>query len=654
MDATPTISPRATTRLTPLRILGGVALVLLALCVAAYAYLYVTRGRFLKGPFVRVATEMSGRAVTIDGDFQLYLDPHIRFVAEGLRVANPGWAHDPALVTTRHIDLSMNFWSALFGNRAIRSVIIDGGAFGLERDKRGRNSWSFDSTAPLDIPPIDVATVTGTGVHYRDDLRRIDVKLRLGDIAATDKRIERPLTFTGSGTAMGAPFKVTGALTTPQTTITGGRTGLDLHVTVADTKVDVTGTLPGATRLDGADLRLVAAGRNLQTPFALIGITVPQTRPYRISAALTKSGDEFRFTRIGGKFGDSDIAGKLTIRRPEGRLRIDGALSSKVLDILDIGPWLGYSPERLDAMGGKGAVTVVAGRPRVLPDTPLAIDGLRDYDAHLTYTAARLRTGTAVITGIDADVTLDHSLLRLAPVAFNLAGGRMVFAVLLNARVKPVVTDYDVLIGPLPLGRLLSSFDVVNSGTTATVHGRIKLRGTGDTVRKSLGTATGRVALVFPTGTLWVRNVELAKLDLQNYLFAVFGRKLKHPTEIRCGLIAFTMVNGIGTADPILFDTKRAVFRGTGQINVRDETMALSVQGDSKEFSLFSGQSPIAISGSFVAPRVNPISGKLIGRAAAAVALGVALTPVAAILAFVDLGDGKDTDCAPVLAARHG
>ncbi|HPU16153.1 MAG TPA: hypothetical protein PK808_08705, partial [Polymorphobacter sp.] len=59
-------------------------------------------------------------------------------------------------------------------------------------------------------------------------------------------------------------------------------------------------------------------------------------------------------------------------------------------------------------------------------------------------------------------------------------------------------------------------------------------------------------------------------------------------------------------------------------------------------------------SGSFVAPKVNPISGKLIGRAAAAVALGVALTPVAAILAFVDLGDGKDTDCAPVLAARRG
>jgi AsmA family protein len=657
MDVTPNVIAPVAVRWSPLRIAVAIVLSLTTLFVLAYIILYVTRGRFLKDPFVHVASRMSGRAVSIDGDFQLYLDPHIRFVADGLRVANPAWAKDPALVATRHIDLSMNFWSALFGDRKVRSVIIDGGSFGLERDATGRNTWTFDGRAPLEIPPIDIARITGTSVHYRDDLRRIDVKLRLGDVVADDKRIDHPLTFAGNGTAMGAPFTIVGALTTPQTTLTGGRTGLDLHVTVADTKIDVTGALPGATRLDGADLKFIVAGRNLRTPFALLGISVPQTRPYRLAAALTKTGSEFRFTHITGRIGDSDIAGKLTMQRQTGRdagrLRLDAILSSKVLDILDVGPLIGYSPARLDAMGGKGAVTVEAGRTYVLPDTPLAIDGLRNYDAHLAYTAAHLRTGTAVIDAIDADITLDHSLLRLAPVAFTLAGGRMVFAVLLNARVKPVITDYDVLVGPLPLGRLLSSFDVENSGTTATMRGRIKLRGTGDTVRKSLGSATGRVALVFPSGTLWIRNVELAKLDLQNYLFAVFGKRLKHPTEIRCGLVAFTMVDGLGTADPIFFDTKRAVFRGTGQINVRDETMALSVQGDSKEFSLFSGQSPIAINGSFVAPHINVISGKLLGRTAAAVALGAVLTPIASILAFVDLGEQKDTDCTPVLAASR-
>ena len=41
------------------------------------------------------------------------------------------------------------------------------------------------------------------------------------------------------------------------------------------------------------------------------------------------------------------------------------------------------------------------------------------------------------------------------------------------------------------------------------------------------------------------------------------------------------------------------------------------------------------------------------GRAAAGIALGVVATPLAAVAAFVDLGDAKDINCVPILAARR-
>src|SRR5690606_36685815 len=122
-----------------------------------------------------------------------------------------------------------------------------------------------------------------------------------------------------------------------------------------------------------------------------------------------------------------------------------------------------------------------------------------------------VRTGTVPISNAELALTMDRNRLSLEPVAFDLASGRPTSEIVINARQTPVVTDYDVRLSPVPLGRILTSFDVENSGTTAAVRGRMKLRGFGDTVRDSLGTSNGRIAIILPRGMLWVRNVELAE-----------------------------------------------------------------------------------------------------------------------------------------------
>ncbi len=235
--------------------------------------------------------------------------------------------------------------------------------------------------------------------------------------------------------------------------------------------------------------------------------------------------------------------------------------------------------------------------------------------------------------------------------AFDLAGGRLTSDITINARAVPVATDYDIKLSQVPLNKLLTQFKVDESGTTASLHARIQLHGLGDTVRKSLATSNGRMAVVFPKGTLWVRNIELVKLDVQNFLTAFLGSRLKKPRVINCGLVAFTVKDGVGQADPVFFDTNRANITGTGKFSFVDESLDFSIRGRSKEFSLFSGQSPIGIRGYFAAPTVHPISKQLIARAGAGVGLGL-LFPPAAVLAFVDFGGAKNTNCAPIEDAR--
>ncbi len=128
---------------------------------------------------------------------------------------------------------------------------------------------------------------------------------------------------------------------------------------------------------------------------------------------------------------------------------------------------------------------------------------------------------------------------------------------------------------------------------------------------------------------------------------------MKKPVEVNCGLIAFTVRDGVAAADPILIDTNKNVILGTGNFSFKDESLDLAVRADSKTFSLFSAQSPIGVNGHFAVPGIQLISPQLLSRAGAGAALAVVGTPLAAVLAFVDVGDAKGAACAPVLAGAH-
>jgi len=128
---------------------------------------------------------------------------------------------------------------------------------------------------------------------------------------------------------------------------------------------------------------------------------------------------------------------------------------------------------------------------------------------------------------------------------------------------------------------------------------------------------------------------------------------LKKPVEINCGVIAFTVRNGVGAADPILIDTQKNVMVGRGGFSFRTEAIDMAVRADGKKFSLFSGQSPVSVGGYFAAPRLDPISDQLMGRAGAGLGLAIVATPLAAIIPFVDPGDAKSAQCGPILAGAR-
>ncbi len=642
----------------PLRIaVRAIAIAILAVFLV-WLILFITKGRFLKHPFEDIASSYTNRKVTVGGDFNLYFDPlDIHFKAERLRISNPAWAREGDFFAARLIDTHIGTIPLIFGTQRFRWINLDGAKVALEYDASGKhNTWTFDENAepkPLELPEIVRGRITRTSLAYVDPKIGLMANIGIDTVKAKDTAFDSNIRFAGGGSMNDRPFKVSGSLLSPNQTVAGGRNKLALHAEAARTQLDVSGTLPGPTEFVGADLQFGVRGFDIANLFDYLGIAVPNTRAYRFDSALTYDGEEWKFTRLKGRFGDSDLAGSLRIGMPGGRLKLTANLATQTLDIVDAGPFIGYSPDRLEAMGGAGAIVVTAGRPRVLPDAPLRIDAISRFDADVRYRVKRVRAESFPLSNIDLTLALDRSLLELKPLKANLAGGKLLANISLNARDPTVRTIYDIRLSPTPMGRLLASFGAEDSGTSGTMAARVSINGVGDSLRQSLGNSNGRIAIVMPAGTFWTRNIQLAELDIGTFVQKMFEKKLKEPVQINCGLIAFTVRNGVAKADPILIDTKKNVIIGTGGFSFRDESLDLAVRADAKTFSLFSAQSPVGVDGYFAAPKIDPISGELLARAGAGIGLAIAATPIAGLLAFIDPGDAKATQCGPVLAGAR-
>ncbi len=660
MDASPTQPidappPAAAQKRRKRRILRNILIGIVAVIAAIWLVLYITKGRFLKHPFERIVGSMTHRTVTVGGDFQLYFAPfRIKFYAERFTLSNPDWASRPNLFQADKLDTRIAPLSLIFGKRRLYWLDLVNGAVDLEWNAaHTANSWTFSDKKggdPLEFPRIDVATVTGTSVRYLDPRMRVLANLDVADIRSVDATIGRAVGLKGTGRLRETPFTVTAQLLSPDATANRGQNKLVARMRAAGNVIDVAGTLPSIADVENVPLAVTARGANLSTLLGVIDVAIPNTRTYRLRGQLVKQGEEYHFTRITGVAGKTDLAGKLTITNGE-RIHLDSVLATKSLDIVDAAPFIGYNPDIVESRGAVAAAAATgAGAQRLLPDGNFPVETMQIFDADLKWTIGVVRSKNIPISNVDLTLDLERGRLALSPLTFAMARGNVASDAVFDTRSRPSAVSYDIRLAPTPMGRLLKGYGLAEAGTTGTIKGRIKLDGRGDSIHDSLASSRGRIAFVMPSGALSVRNVQLAELDIGTFAQRMFQGKLDEPVQVNCGLIGFTVRGGVAAADPILIDTKKNVIVGRGGFSFRNEAVDLAFRADSKKFSLFAGQSPVGFGGVFAAPKMSVVSKDLLARVGTGLGLALVATPVAGVLAFVDVGDAKATACGPVLA----
>jgi uncharacterized protein involved in outer membrane biogenesis len=123
----------------------------------------------------------------------------------------------------------------------------------------------------------------------------------------------------------------------------------------------------------------------------------------------------------------------------------------------------------------------------------------------------------------------------------------------------------------------------------------------------------------------------------------------RQTTPIRCAVANFQAKNGVLNATQLVFDTGPVLVTGGGQINLGTERLAFRAQGHPKKFQLLRLLVPVDVEGPIRSPTLRIEKGQAFAQGGIAVALATALSPLAALLPFVDPGLAKDANCAAMI-----
>jgi uncharacterized protein involved in outer membrane biogenesis len=566
-----------------------------------------------------------------------------RIVFGRLRIANPPWATTPALVDAEGLYARVAIPPLLQGRVIVPYMGARRASAGLEMDGK-RATWRFGKDSQEESRlQLGLVFLDDGDIVYRDRNEDTDLKVDVKGSAGEGGELRATATGKFRGEAAKASARIPGL--DPQH---ASSLQFDGKANVGKTEAAADGNIA----LDGTalDLKLRLAGDSFKGLSKVTGIVLPDSPPYRLNGRLVHRGNDWVFDPFDGKVGDSDLAGSVTYRKAEPRPFFKAKLKSKLLDFNDLGPIIGAPPE---TGAGETAnpeqqaqAAQRAAQQRILPEQKFSTAAWGKMDADVTLDAVRvMRPKQLPIDKLSTHLVLKDSVLRLQPLNFGIAEGRITSNITLDGQQKPMRGEIKADVQGLHLAALFPTVKNMQDAL-GTLYGRAELVGQGESVAGLLGTSDGRMTLAVDGGRIKALLDALIPLQLAEVVMLI-GRDQQ--VELNCAVAGIAVKGGVAQAEEFVVDTDNTLIKVEGSVDFGKEVMDLQLNPYPKNPGILSLRTPIVATGPLRSPKTRPKAGPLVARVAAAAALA-AVNPALAVLATLESGPGKDTDCGKLLA----
>ena len=293
---------------------------------------------------------------------------------------------------------------------------------------------------------------------------------------------------------------------------------------------------------------------------------IPATQDYALVAKVRHENPDWIVTGLSGTIGHSDLAGALTVRKRDGRSILDGRIAANRFDFDDLSS---------DEQQARAAADEKRTGKRILPDTAIHFEKLARTDGVIRFDAKKLiMKGKSPFVGLHATLTMDHRLLTVKPVEATLVPGTLGGTIVVDHRSgDPKLTVTLDLKG----GRIEDIFTEAKDAT-APLDGRIRLHGTGRTVREALGRGDGTIGLASRGGAMRLSVATLGAGDVVRGAKIALSDQRDAMTPIRCIIGTFTARRSQVTAGDLILDTEVMRAGGSGTVDLGTERIAADAE----------------------------------------------------------------------------
>ncbi len=630
-------------------VLGAVALILLVVIL-------LWDWNWFRPLVEKQASAAINREVTLR-HFDIDMGLHPKVIADGIAVANPDeFPAGSHLATVERLAIRINPWALFRGRLNLMEIEVDRPVGDLRPGPSGKPNYLFDlpksddqdKSEPLQID-IGQLAIAGGDVHFVEPAYKSDFRLKIR--TEDNKKGEPSIRVDVNGRYADADISgrfVGGSVLSLRDP--AKPYAVDLRAKNGDTEVTLVGTVIDPIRLGGARLRLDFKGNNLADLFPLTGVPLPPSPPYRIGGMFDYKDGKFRFHDFSGVYGQSDIAGDLSVD-PAGdaRRRITLDAHSEKVVWSDLSGFVGGTPGDKDAptetaeQKTERAKTKAGGK--LLPETPIELPRIRAADLNVHYKVTRIESDITPVDKLEVTLTTEDGLIRVKPLKLGVGAGSIVANIEMDGRKEVVHTVADIDFRKLDFSKIVDKLSVFRG--TGTVGGSARLDAHGNSVAAMLGGGNGDLKLFMAGGDISALLVNLAGLDLGNSLVSALG--LPSRAKLRCMVVDMSLDKGQVDTRLLLADTTEANIIGSGRIDLKQEQIDYKIHTEPKRLNVGSLAAPIDITGPLASPSIRPRIGQLAARGGAAVVLGALFTPLAALIPTIQLGLGEDNDCVALL-----
>ena len=544
--------------------------------------------------------DATGRELSIGSNIDLKIGLSPSLVLSDITFQNANWGSRKEMVKINRFEVKVALLPLIKGNINVKRFILQDPDILIETNKNGKTNLEFKKSEKppatenkpaatgkeeVKLPALtinELEIVNGT-LTYRDDRTGKAETVTLKKLTAGIQGLENPITFDLSGAYKDEPFEMSGTLgsiksfNNPEV-----EWPVDVSAKAFGTSTSIKGIIKNPMEQKGIDIDFSAKIDDWNKLAKIAGQKIPIKDALSVSGNIVDSAPKnYQISGLKISLGKNQIDGSIGMNLAGKIPFIDAALSSKELDLKSLMPENKTSEKSAEKTENKKNTSKE--NEKIFSTDPLPLDSLKLVDGRFKIRFDKIIMPQVVIDNLAFDTTMNNGNLTVKPFKADMGGGSVSLEMELLSKGNTADLSTVVNVKDLEISDMLKEAGS-NESLEGNINADVDIKGHGDSVASIMAGLNGFTRVIMSEGKIDNKIIDKLGGDVSKNILRLLNPSIdnKQYTALKCMVVRFDIVDGIADATAFAIDTSMMSVVGEGNINLKTETLDLSLAPSTK------------------------------------------------------------------------